>query len=120
MHLLGVDHASPANPRAVKEVAQAVEPDSIALEASSLDRSKVRAASDSPYLKPLLERMMSTPVEGINQAFGQLTTHELKNWELGMRSSGLALGEVGAYKHYLYGWSFASECLAGGFSPSSN
>ena len=58
MHLLGVTHGSPTNPRAVHEVASAVQPDAFAMEGTEEYRGFIRRAAGSTHLQPLLDKVI--------------------------------------------------------------
>lgn len=57
MHVLGVCHCSPTNPRAVYEVAAAVQPDGFAMEGTEDMQRDMRKAVGSAYLQPLLDKV---------------------------------------------------------------
>ena len=57
VHVLGVCHCSPTNPRAVYEVASAVQPDAFAMEGTEEMQRDMRKAVGSAYLKPLLDKV---------------------------------------------------------------
>ena len=60
VHLLGVTHGSPTNPRAVHEVASAVQPDAFAMEGTEEYRGFIRRAAGSTHLQPLLDKVGRT------------------------------------------------------------
>ena len=114
MHLLGVSHDSPTNPRAVHEVASAVRPDAFAMEGTEEMRNGMRKAAGTPYLLPLLDKAMLAPIDDVKHAQTLLSQEERQRWEIGFGASGFELGtERKQMNHYLGCRLAYSEVLAG-------
>jgi hypothetical protein len=73
-----------------------------------------RRAANSFHIQNILMRMMSTPVWGIRESYGQLLSEEdLVEWELGLQQAHISLGgEYDQVQHYIYGRPNQSETLA--------
>lgn len=115
MHLLGVVHHSPINPRALHEVVSAVAPiGAIALEQSESLKRQLCDAAGSPLIEKVLERMMAAPIEGAAQAHSLLSTGDLGDWQRGVNSAGLGFGCLeDQLDHFLLARAVGSDQLAG-------
>lgn len=114
VHLLGVTHDCPINPRAVYEVASAVQPDAFAMEGTEDMRNDMRKAAGSTHLLSLLDRVMATPIEDVRQAHMLLSQEERERWKLGLGSVGTILGDdTEQMLHYLSCRPRLSKILAG-------
>jgi hypothetical protein len=111
VHILGTCHGSPVNPRALHEVAEAVGADAIAMEGTEDMKNRLRKMSEFLPIARSLERMMANPVEGTVQAHSLLSTYDLKDWERGLCSAGLALADE--LDHYVLGRPDLSDPLSG-------
>ena len=114
VHLLGVTHDSPINPRAVYEVASAVQPDAFALEGTEDMRNSMRKAAGSTHLLSLLDRVMAALIVDVKQSHMLLSQEERERWKQGLGSVGTDLGrELNQLLHYQGGRPRHSEVLAG-------
>ena len=114
VHLLGISHGSPTNPRAVHEVAAAVLPDAFAMEGTEDMRNRMRKAAGTPYLLPLLDKAMLAPIEDLKHAQTLLNEEERHRWALGLGAAGYSLEDRDKeMSHYLGCRLVHSELLAG-------
>lgn len=113
VHVLGVSHDSPINPRAINEITNIVKPDAFAMEGTEEMRNPFRKAAGSEYLLPLLNRLQQTPIIGLKAAHGLLSQGERDRWRLGLASAGIAIGEGDAELHYVGGRIIHSDILTG-------
>ena len=116
VHVLGVSHGSPTNPRAVYEVASAVQPDAFAYEGPRQAWDSLRKAAGSTHLLPLLDKAMLSPIEDVTQAQEILSLAEQGRWRAGLKAAGLLRGPARSkddVQYYVGGYLIYSDVLAG-------
>jgi hypothetical protein len=116
VHLLGVYQRSAASARSVHEVAAAVNPDAVGYEYDSSDsifRNMMKEAAQSAPMMKLVNRLMDTPLDSYQQAHGQLTAGERKEWEAGLNSAGAGLPEAELFMLHNLGMPSSSDFIAG-------
>ena len=116
MHVLGISHDSQINPRAVFEVASAVQPDAIAYEGPRYILDMVQKAASSSHLLPLLDKAMRAPIEDMKQAQELLSPAQLKRWRHGLREAELFRWPARSkddMRYYVGGYLIYSDVLAG-------
>ncbi|KAG1666363.1 hypothetical protein FOA52_007901 [Chlamydomonas sp. UWO 241] len=72
----------------------------------------ITKAAHSASMMKLASRLMDTPLESYQQAHGQLTAEERKEWEAGLGSANIGLSESDALSLHLLGRPAQSEPIA--------
>jgi hypothetical protein len=112
VHVLGLTQNSAASAWSVHEVAAAVQPDAVGWEPDNSNMNwlnSIKEAAESAPMVRLVDRLMGTPLESYQQAHGQLSAEERKQWEEGLRKKkGINTSrasrnfELGRPKHSVY------------------